>query len=169
MTRVLHRFRFALPLALAVVLTIGCAGSVSQRPPRNAEVISPALITGQWVGTYRAASVDRDGKFRLVVEQRGDSLGGWLDLIGVPAEPGRAVRAAPGTGDSVHVEIPSITSEGLRARFHSASYWDPGCGCALKLEITGFVVADTLKGYFHSIGTALMAPGEGSWRAVRVR
>jgi hypothetical protein len=169
MTRMLHRRRFNFSLALAAVFAIGCAGSVSQRPPRNAEVISPALITGQWVGTYRAASVDRDGKFRMIVEQRGDSLGGWLDLVGVPPEPGRAVRAAPAGGDSVRVPIPSITQDGVRARFHSASYWDPGCGCALKLEITGFVVADTLKGYFHSTGTALMAPGEGSWRAVRVR
>ena len=166
----LHRRRCTLALTLASLLSIGCAGSVSQRPPRNAEVISPALLTGQWLGTYRAASVARDGKFRLIVEQRGDSLGGWLDLVGVPPEPGRAVRATPAAGgDSVRVPIPSITQDGVRARFQSASYWDPGCGCALKLEITGFVVADTLSGYFHSTGTALMAPGEGSWRAVRVR
>ena len=169
MPPILDRRRATVGVAIMAALTIGCAGSVSQRPPRNAEVISPALLTGQWVGTYRAASVDRDGTFRLIVEQRGDSLGGWLDLIGVPAEPGRAVRPAGAGGDSVRVAIPSITRDGVRARFHSASYWDPGCGCALKLEITGFVVADTLRGYFHSIGTALMAPGEGSWRAVRVR
>ena len=168
MRPVLDRRRVFCAVALMAV-TIGC-GSVSQRPPRNAEIISPALITGQWVGTYRAASVERDGKFRMIVEQRGDSLGGWLDLIGVPPEPGRAVRAAPAAGgDSVRVPIPSITQDGVRARFHSASYWDPGCGCALRLELTGFVVADTLKGYFHAIGTALMAPGEGSWRAVRAR
>jgi hypothetical protein len=152
------------------VLTIGCFGSVSQRPPRNAEVVTPALLAGQWVGTYRSQTVDRDGKLRLIIEQRGDSLAGWLDLIGVPAEPGRAVPAAPAAGgDSVRVPIPSITLDGVRARFHSASYWDPGCGCALRLEVTGFIVADTLGGYYHAIGTALMATGEGRWRAVRVR
>jgi hypothetical protein len=163
----LHRYLSVVVVTLAV---IAACSSVSTRPPRNAEVVSPASLTGQWVGTYRAQSVGRDGRFRLVVEQQGDSLAGWLDLVGIPAEPGRAVSAPrPAGGDSVRVGIPRITLEGTRARLHSASYWDPGCGCALRLEITGFVVADTLAGYYDAVGTALMAPGEGRWRAVRVR
>ena len=167
MRPVLHRHVSVVVVTLAV---IAACSSVSTRPPRNAEVVSPSLLTGQWLGAYRAQSVGRDGKFRLVVEQRGDSLAGWLDLVGVPSEPGRAVSAArPAGGDSVRVEIPRITLDGVRARFHSASYWDPGCGCALRLEITGFVTADTLAGYYEAIGTALMATGDGRWRAVRVR
>ena len=162
-----HRHLSVVVVTLAV---IAACSSVSTRPPRNAELVTSPLLVGQWVGTYRAQSVGRDGKFRLVVEERGDSLRGWLDLIGVPPEPGRAVSAQrPAGGDSIRVDIPNITLDGLRARFHSNSYWDPGCGCALKLEITGFVVADTLAGYYDAVGTALMAPGEGRWRAVRVR
>jgi hypothetical protein len=155
--------------ALAVVAA-GCFGSAHSRPPSNAEVVSPALLTGQWLGTYRAKTVDRDGKFRLVVEQHGDSLAGWLDLVGIPAEPGRAASAASSAGgDSVRVGIPTITMDGVRAHFRSVSYWDPGCGCALRLEITGFLVADTLAGFYDAVGTALMATGDGRWRAVRVR
>ena len=41
--------------------------------------------------------------------------------------------------------------------------------CALRLDITGFLVADTLGGYYDAIGTALTPTGDGRWRAVRVR
>ncbi len=170
MSSAIHRRLSLLAAPMLVVIAAGCFGSAHTRPPRNAESISPAALVGQWMGTYRAQSVDRDGKFRLVIEQHGDSLAGWLDLVGVPAEPGRAVvTARSSSGDSVRVGIPTITVDGVRARFRSASYWDPGCGCALRLDITGFMVADTLAGYYDAVGTALMATGDGRWRAVRVR
>ena len=156
---------------MLILLAAGCFGSANRNPPRNAEPLAPGMIAGRWEGTYRARTVDRDGRFRLFVEPQGDSLAGWLDLVGIVVEPGRAVSASAGTsGDSVRVPIPTITIDGVRARFQSASYWDPGCGCSLRLDITGFVVADTLGGYFDTIGTALMAPERGGrWRAVRVR
>ena len=157
--------------AALTLLTGACFGSANRNPPRNAEALAPATITGRWEGTYRARTVDRDGRFRMMVESQGDSLTGWLDLVGIVVEPGRAVSAGSGaSSDSVRVTIPTITIDGVRARFQSATYWDPGCGCSLRLDITGFVVADTLGGYFDTVGTALMAAERGGrWRAVRVR
>jgi hypothetical protein len=155
---------------LATLLTVGCA-SVNRNPPRAAEMLSVERLAGRWEGTYRARTVDRDGSFRLELEQRGESLTGWLDLNGVMAEPGRAIRTptTPG-GDTVRVTLASVTIDGIRARIRSNSYVDPGCGCALTLDLTGFVVADTLSGYFDAIGTAVTAPERGGrWRAVRVR
>jgi hypothetical protein len=70
----------------------------------------------------------------------------------------------------VHVDIPSVAIDGVRARLHSDRYVDPGCGCALTLELTGFMVGDTLAGFFDAIGTAVTASERGGrWRTVRVR
>jgi len=155
--------------AILTLVTGACFGSANRNPPRNAEPLAPATITGRWEGTYRASTVARDGRFRMLVEPHGDSLAGWLDLVGIRVEPGRAVSSGA-SGDSVRVPLPTITIDGVRARFQSASYWDPGCGCALRLDITGFVVGDTIAGYFDTMGTALMASERGGrWRAVRVR
>ena len=156
---------------ILAILTGACFGSANRNPPRNAELLAPGLIIGRWEGTYWARTIDRDGRFRLFVESQGDSLAGWLDLVGIEVGEGRAVSAGAGArGDSVRVAIPTITIDGVRARFRSASYWDPGCGCSLRLDITGFVVADTLGGYFDTFGTPLMATERGGrWRAVRVR
>ena len=172
MTRPLRRLRFPVVVLGVTVLTAACFGSPSQRPPRNAETLSAVRLAGLWEGTYRARTVDRDGRFRLSIEQRGDSLGGWLELLGVASEQLRAPLAASGTGvaDIVRVEIPSIVLDGVRARLHSASYFDPGCGCALTLDLTGFMVADTLAGFFDATGTAVTGEERGGrWRTVRVR
>ena len=172
MTRGLRVLRFPVGLLAAVLLAGACFGSPSQRPPVNAETLSATGLTGLWEGTYRARTVDRDGRFRLQIEQRGDSLSGWLELLGVASEQLRAPLSTGGTGvaDVVRVEIPRVTIDGVRARLHSASYVDPGCGCALTLELTGFMVADTLAGFFDATGTAVTAAERGGrWRTVRVR
>jgi hypothetical protein len=135
-------------------------------------MMTPAAVVGRWEGTYRARTVERDGRFLLIVEERGDSLAGTLELLGVAsAQRSSPLSASPtAASDTIRVNLPSITIDGVRARFRSSSYWDPGCGCALSLDLTGFVVADTLAGYFDAIGTALTATERGGrWKGVRVR
>ena len=171
MIRGLRRLHIPAVVLGAALFAGACFGSPSQRPPRNAEMISAERLSGLWEGTYRARTVDRDGRFRLKIEQRGDSLGGWLELLGVASEQLRAPLATGGNGvaDVVHVDIPSVVIDGVRARIHSASYVDPGCGCALTLELTGFMVADTLAGFFDATGTAVTAAERGGrWKTVRV-
>ena len=135
-------------------------------------MVTQAAIIGRWEGTYRARTVERDGRFRLIVEERGDSLTGTLELLGVAsAQRNSPLSASPtSASDTVRVNLPTITLDGVRARMKSSSYWDPGCGCALSLDLTGFIVADTLSGYFDAIGTAVTATERGGrWRGVRVR
>ncbi len=172
MARGLRHLRFSIPVILVASLVGACFGAPSQRPPRSAESITAERLTGLWEGTYRARTVDRDGRFRLNISQRGDSLGGWLELLGVASEQLRAPMAVGGSGvaDIVHVELATVVLDGVRARLHSATYVDPGCGCALALDLTGFMVADTLAGFFDAIGTGVTAPERGGrWRTVRVR
>jgi hypothetical protein len=157
---------------IAAMACIGCFGAGRQRPPRNAEEISAARVVGLWEGTYRARTVDRDGRFRINLEQRSDSLAGWLELLGVAQEQLRAPLGSRPTADAdiVRVNFATITLDGTRMRMHSATYLDPGCGCALTLDLTGYLVADTLSGYFDATGTAVTAPERGGqWRVVRTR
>jgi hypothetical protein len=167
------RFRRSLTaIALGALTVAGCFGSTSQRPPRNAESLSPTRLAGLWEGTYRARTVERDGRFRISFEQRGDSVTGWLELLGVAMAQLRSPLGVttPSAADIIRVELESVALDGVAARMRSVSYRDPGCGCALTLHLTGFVVADTIGGYFDAIGTAVTVPERGGrWRAVRVR
>ena len=170
----MHSSLRPLHLAAALLLLLGtaCFGSANRQAPRNAEVMAPARLAGLWEGTYRARTVARDGRVRVNFEQRGDSLVGWLELLGIAAEQLRAPLAVPAAraADVVRVELPTITLDGTQVRMHSAGDWDPGCGCTLTLDLTGFVVGDTLSGYFDAIGTAVTAPERGGrWQTVRVR
>lgn len=165
--------RLAIALA-AAVLSGACsrpsAGAVAGAP----RAVSAAELAGTWRGQYDGRTYARRGALVLRLDARADTLGGYVELGGVPRDrksSGFPLTAAERRdARTVRVPIRGVRLAGNAVTITSDGYEDAGCGCGVTLVFTGRLAGDTLAGRFTGeVAPTVARESRGRWRTVRER
>jgi hypothetical protein len=156
-------------MGLALLVTTACRFTGI---PLRVEGSPAALgaIAGSWQGEYWSSYSDRRGTISFSLKAGTDSAFGDV-MMETPF--GEALLAADrGDRHMMHAQAPRVLHidfvrvEGRAVRGALEPYVSPDCSCVASTVFDGFVIADTLRGVFHTT-LAGGAQREGQWRMLR--
>lgn len=143
------------PLALAVLMSVGCAGGLGQVPVKGKSTEVVALV-GDWAGEYQARDERRIGKIEFQLEM-GRHTGNGKVFVGADDQ---------GEG-GLTVGMRTIEVAGDQIRGRVARYQDVMCECAVETEFTGRIDGNTISGTFTATYPDTAKTETGSWQMTR--